>query len=82
VSRQGDGIELLYALDRPAWGRGYATEAARAVLAYASETLRLPRVVAAVNPANAASQRVLDRLGMHRTGAIRTEIEDLWLYST
>ena len=82
VSRQGDGIELLYALDRPAWGRGYATEAARAVLDYARATLALPRVVAAVNPANAASWRVLARLGMRRTGEMRTEIEDLWLYST
>ncbi len=82
VSRQGDGIELLYALDRAAWGRGYALEAARAVLDHATATLGLPRVVAAANPANQASWRILERLGMRRTGAMRTEIEDLWLYST
>ncbi len=55
--------ELIYSLDPARWGRGLATEAARAVLAHAFRTLGLTRVVAARSPGNAASLRVLVRLG-------------------
>ncbi|WP_432245121.1 GNAT family N-acetyltransferase [Arthrobacter sp. G.S.26] len=50
-----------------AWGRGYATEAAAAVLAYAFGH-GLPAVVAVTNPANAASQRVCARIGLAHQG--------------
>lgn len=46
------------------WGRGYAKEAARAVLRYAFDTLGLVRVVADVDAPNQASIRVLEALGM------------------
>jgi len=49
-------------------GQGYATEAARAVLALAFEKLGLHRVVATCDPRNAASYRVMERLGMRREG--------------
>jgi ribosomal-protein-alanine N-acetyltransferase len=75
------GVELIYSLDRPAWGHGYAVEAARAVLAHARR-LGLPRVVAAANPENVASWRVLEAAGLRRTGRARTPVEDLLLYST
>ncbi len=55
--------ELLYSLDPARWGRGIATEAAHAVLAHAFRTPGLARVVAASSPENAASRRVLARLG-------------------
>jgi Acetyltransferase (GNAT) domain len=62
-------VELLYGLAPACWGQGLATEAARAVLRDAFEVLGLARVVAATDPPNHASIRVLERLGM----APRTE---------
>ena len=59
-----DDVELGYTLARDAWGRGYATELGRALLAHAFEVLRVPRVIAQVEPANAASRHVLEKLGM------------------
>jgi ribosomal-protein-alanine N-acetyltransferase len=60
----GDDVELGYTLARSAWGRGYATELSRALLAHAFEVLRVPRVIAQVEPANTASRHVLEKLGM------------------
>lgn len=57
-------VELGYRLERAAWGRGLATEAAVAVRDYAFEALHLPRLVALIDPANAASLRVARKLGM------------------
>ncbi|HYB99595.1 MAG TPA: GNAT family N-acetyltransferase [Candidatus Limnocylindrales bacterium] len=56
--------ELLYGLARPYWGRGLAYEAARAALLYLVRTTRAPKVWAATDEPNVASQKVLDRLGM------------------
>ncbi len=64
----GPDVEIGYTLSHAAWGRGYATEAARAVLRWAFAGLRLERVVAVADPANAASLHVLDKLGMRRLG--------------
>lgn len=49
------------------WGKGYATEAAAAVLAYAFKN-GVPKVVAVTNPANTASQRVCTRIGLLHRG--------------
>lgn len=45
------------------WSRGYAFEAASAVRDFGRDTLRLPRLLAIVSPANASSMRLLERLG-------------------
>ena len=60
-------VELVYGLEKSAWGQGYASEAAEAVLRYGFDTLRLDVVTAAVNPENAASERILIKLGMSKT---------------
>ncbi len=60
----GPDVELGYTLARSAWGRGYATELGVALVEYAFTVLRVPRVVAQVEPANAASRHVLAKLGM------------------
>ena len=49
-----------------AWGHGYATEAARAALAYGFDELALDEIVSFTVPANVPSQRVMERLGMTR----------------
>lgn len=59
-----DGVEIGWHLHRSAWGHGYATEAARACLAYGFEQLRFTRVSAFTESANAASLRVIEKLGM------------------
>jgi RimJ/RimL family protein N-acetyltransferase len=61
-------VEIGWHLRPDRWGRGYATEAARAMLAYAFEILRLPEVLAVVYKENEASLRVCERLGMEHLG--------------
>lgn len=59
---------LVYGVHPDCWGNGYAMEAARIVLSYALEKLRIPKVRADVDEPNIASVRVLEKLGMRRTG--------------
>ncbi len=56
-------IELAYRWARSSWGRGIATEAARRLLAYGFDDLRLELIAAVTDPENRASRRVLDKLG-------------------
>ena len=60
----GPEIEIGWRLLRSAWGVGYATESAAAVLRHGFETLGLDRVVADIHPDNAASLRVAEKLGL------------------
>ncbi len=77
---------LVYCLSQAAWGQGYATEAARALLRWAFETLDLNRVQAETDTRNAASARVLEKLGFRREGTLREdcvvngEVSDSWVY--
>jgi ribosomal-protein-alanine N-acetyltransferase len=64
----GPDIELGYALGTPWWGRGYATEAARAILAAAFRDLGADRVVAVAKRENTGSLHVLDKLGFRMEG--------------
>jgi ribosomal-protein-alanine N-acetyltransferase len=57
-------VEIGWRLDRPFWGYGYATEAARATLKDGFERLGLREVVSFTAPANVRSTRVMERLGM------------------
>ena len=62
--------ELSYGFRRDRWGRGYATEAARACVRHGFETLGLATIVADVDPANAASVRVLEKCGFERQAVL------------
>lgn len=57
-------VEVGWRLARPFWGHGYATEGARAGLAYAFGQLGLQEVVSFTTVANARSRRVMERLSM------------------
>jgi [ribosomal protein S5]-alanine N-acetyltransferase len=58
-----DEPELGYALGKEFWGKGYATEAARAVVRYGLKQANLSRIFAVVFPENEPSWRILKRLG-------------------
>jgi RimJ/RimL family protein N-acetyltransferase len=62
-------VEIGWRLAREAWGHGYATEAARAAVAFGFEALTLDEVVSFTVPANVRSRAVMDRLGMTRDPA-------------
>jgi RimJ/RimL family protein N-acetyltransferase len=64
---------LGYCLDDVAWGHGFATEAARALLQWGFDTLDLNRVQAATDTRNAASARVLEKSGFVREGRLRED---------
>ena len=58
-------VEIGYRLARSMWRKGYATEAAIAVRDFAFTTLGIKRLIAMIDPANLASIRVAEKLGMH-----------------
>jgi RimJ/RimL family protein N-acetyltransferase len=58
------GYEIGWRLAAENWGRGLATEAARAVLNHAFDKLRLSEIVSFTVPSNARSRRVMEKLGM------------------
>jgi RimJ/RimL family protein N-acetyltransferase len=57
-------VEIGWRLARPWWGQGFATEGARAALAYGFERLDLPEIVSFTVPGNVRSRRVMEKLGM------------------
>ena len=62
-------IEIGWRLDRPYWGNGYASEAAREVLRYAFEDLGLEEVVSFTSLTNLPSLAVMERIGLRRDPA-------------
>ena len=81
LEHTGEDVEIGWTLARGAWGRGYATEAARAWLDAAFGPLGLDEVIAVVRPENAASHRVAERLGMQLTGRRAAYGAELDLYA-
>lgn len=61
-------LEIGWLLRRASWGRGFATEGARAALAYAFERLGVAHAVSLIRPENAPSIRVAERLGERLEG--------------
>jgi RimJ/RimL family protein N-acetyltransferase len=77
---------LGYCFSEAAWGHGFATESAQAVLEWAFDTLDLNRVQAETDTRNAASARVLEKLGFAREGTLREDcivdgvVSDSWVF--
>jgi len=71
--RQG---ELGFVFHRRHHGNGYATEAARPMLAFAFESLGLHRVIGRLEPRNIGSARVLEKLGMRHEAHL---VENEWV---
>ncbi|MGX6601063.1 GNAT family N-acetyltransferase [Micromonosporaceae bacterium Da 78-11] len=64
--------EMGYVMSRDAWGHGYATEAAAALLRFGFEQLGLRRISATCDPENVGSSRVLEKIGMTFEGRLRS----------
>jgi RimJ/RimL family protein N-acetyltransferase len=61
-------VEIGWRLAKEAWGQGFASEAARASLAYGFDVLKLTEIVSFTALANGPSRRVMERIGMRDTG--------------
>lgn len=87
INALANAAELGYWLGVPYWNRGYATEAARAMVAYGFEALGLNRIQACHMDTNPASGKVLKKIGMKYEGTLRQatyrfgEYRDLLMYS-
>lgn len=87
VSRPNRTMELGYWLGEPYWGQGLTGEACRAVVGHAFRACGPARVQARVIAGNAASSRVLDKLGFRYEGTLRAslvrreKVEDVLMYS-
>jgi ribosomal-protein-alanine N-acetyltransferase len=75
LDRENENGELGYWIGKPYRNCGYATEAARAVVAYGFKVLKLNRLHAKHFKRNAASGRVLKKIGMHYEGCLRQHIK-------
>jgi [ribosomal protein S5]-alanine N-acetyltransferase len=71
ISRPHRRAELGYCLDASAWGKGYMSEALRELIDYGFTHLRLNRIEAELDPRNAASKKILERLGFRHEGLLR-----------
>lgn len=80
IAPEHDTAELSYWIGKPYWGKGYATEAASAILAFGFDQLRLNRIYATSLARNAASARVLEKIGMTFEGCLRQHVKHWDVY--
>jgi RimJ/RimL family protein N-acetyltransferase len=76
LAAEPDGFELGYRLLPEAWGHGYATEGAAALVRRAFEELGATRVVATTMAVNVASRRVMERVGLRFVRAVHQDWPD------
>ena len=74
-------VEVAYLLARRYWGRGLATEAARAILVYGFEELQFSRLISLIDPANVASVNVAVKIGMSLEREAEIDGEPTLVYS-
>ena len=75
--RDGGDVGLAYRLRRSAWGKGYATEGSRALIARAFTETPVPRVFATTYEDNVGSRRVMEKCGMTLVRRYRMTVEEL-----
>lgn len=74
------GFELGWTLARECWGKGYATEGARAALEYAFTKMNREHVISLIHPDNLASIKVAERLGEKVKGTTELFGNELFIY--
>ncbi len=72
-----EGLELGYWFGVPFWGRGYATEAARALVDYAFADMDCETLLSGARVSNPASRRVLEKCAFQWTGVRLTRIRSI-----
>ena len=75
IDRPNESAELGYWIGKPFWNNGFASEAARAILAYGFGELNLNRIHAHHFKRNPASGRVLQKAGMKHEGCLRQHVK-------
>jgi RimJ/RimL family protein N-acetyltransferase len=75
INKEHENAELGYWIGKPYWGKGYCTEAARTVLKYGFEVMRLNRIHANHYTRNPASGRVMQKIGMKHEGHLRQHVK-------
>jgi [ribosomal protein S5]-alanine N-acetyltransferase len=80
VEGKGPDVEVVYVLERPVWGLGYATEMTAACLAAGFGPFELERIIALAYPLNAASIRVMQKCGMRPAGTVHAHGNELVCY--
>ena len=73
VNAENKEAMVGYIINRNYWNQGFAAEAARAVVGFGFEKMGLHRTIASCDPANTASYRVMEKIGMQREGHLRQE---------
>jgi RimJ/RimL family protein N-acetyltransferase len=76
-----DDFEVVYALGKSHWGRGYASEVTRLILDYGFGALNLPQVTAAVDPDNVVAVHLLEKLGFRRIDTVGEPDSELYIYA-
>jgi RimJ/RimL family protein N-acetyltransferase len=75
-------IEIGYWISRKHWGKGYATESAKALLEYGNKQLDKQRFIALIQPDNLSSQKVARKMGMELDKKVVLDGQDVNVYST
>lgn len=71
INEEDRSAELAYAINKKYWGNGYAPEAAKKLLDFAFNTLKVERIWAKYAAENGASGRVMEKIGMEKEGVLR-----------
>ncbi|MTI31033.1 GNAT family N-acetyltransferase [Xanthovirga aplysinae] len=80
-SKEFEEIQIGYRLQKKSWGKGFATEISRALLAYGFEKMKLKRIIGIVETPNIASKRVLEKVGLKREKVVSLLTYDLDYYA-
>ena len=74
-------IEIGYWIAEEYWGKGFATEAAKALKDFGQNQLQLEKMIALIQKGNIASQRVVEKIGMKVEKEIQLDGKDVFVYS-
>ena len=72
-----ENTEVGWLYDREVWGRGFATEAARAAVRFGFEELERSEIISICHPDNVASRRVMEKVGLRYAGQTRWEAKGM-----
>lgn len=78
--KRDEVVELGYTFARESWGKGYASEAAKAMIPYGRDVLKTPMITSLINQQNIGSIKVAEKNGLGRKRACRILGELSWVY--